>query len=169
MAVEITSATDLDYLIPALRMHLGDTDETVYSDGMLRRALVEGFKLVQPRWNFRYLIDSDYTVTRNPNTTFVQPSPPVIMYADERPIVLGAAIILRGGLIWTAGSDAVSWKDEEVSFSNVTGSKMREASYLRDWEELNQLLPERGNRLASTTRQELPGFKYPPNFYEGES
>jgi hypothetical protein len=168
MSVEITEATDLDYLIPALRMHIGDPNATVYTDNFLKRALVMGFYLVQPRWNFRYLMDANYTVTRNPNTTFLHASPPVILYADERPIYVAAAIALRSGLIWTAGSDAVSWKDEEVSFSNISGAKMREAAFIRDWDELHQMLPERRNRLAPATRQELPGFKNPPNIYEGE-
>jgi hypothetical protein len=173
--IELTDSTDLDYLIPSLRMHLGDTADGnyTYSDNFLSRALIIGFKLVQPRWNFRYLLSYDtatthWSVTRNPNTTFVQPSPPVIMYADERPIVLAAAVSLRGGLIWTSGSQAVSWKDEEVSFSNISGAKLKEAAFIRDWEELHQLLPERRNRLAATTRQELPGFRNPPNIYEGE-
>jgi len=175
MSIEITSTTDLDYLIPALRVHFGDiTEPYTYADNMLKRALLLGFKIVQPRWNFRYLLaynatTDNWDVTRNPQTTFVQASPPVIMYSDERPIILGASIALRGGLIWTTGSDAVSWKDEEVSFSNISGSKMREASFLRDWDELHQLLPERRTRLAPTTRQELPGFKWPPNVFEGES
>jgi hypothetical protein len=150
-------------------MHLGDVSEPyTYTDNFLKRSLVLGFYLVQPRWNFRYLMDAGYAVTRNPNTTFILAPPPVIMYADERPIILGAAIALRGGLIWTAGSDAVSWKDEEVSFTNISGAKMREASFLRDWDELHQLLPERGNRLASTIKGETPGFRNPPNVYEGE-
>jgi len=173
MTVELSVTTDLDYLVTSLRMHLGDVAVPyTYTDDFLKRALLLGFKLVQPRWNFRYLLTgSDATTwsgTRNPTTAFVQPAPPVIMYADERPIVLGAAIALRGGLIWTAGSDAVSWKDEEVSFSNISGTKMREASFLRDWDELHQLLPERHNRLASTIKGETPGFRNPPNVAEGE-
>jgi hypothetical protein len=175
LGVELTDTTDLDYLIPALRMHLGDTTDGSYnySDNFLSRALLTGFKLIQPRWNFRYLLTysaatTHWGVSRNPQTTFVQTSPPVIMYADERPIILAASIALRGGLIWTSGGEAVSWKDEEVSFSNVTGAKLKEAAFKRDWEELHQLLPERKNRLAATIRQELPGFQNPPNYYEGE-
>ena len=42
----IDVSTDLDYLIPSLRLHLGDTDSSSYRyiDGWLKVALVDGLK-----------------------------------------------------------------------------------------------------------------------------
>jgi hypothetical protein len=80
---------------------------------------------------------------------------------DERPIVLAAAVAINGGLIYQVASNAVSWKDEEVSFSNITGAKLTEANVLRDIEELSRQVPDRRKRLAVPTKGELIGFNYP--------
>lgn len=175
MTVELTYTTDLDYLIPQLRIHLWDIEDTpIHSDGTLKLALLAGLKMLMPRWNSRYIpsfnaTTENWDVSRNPSDVFTHASPPAIMYGDERPMILAAAIILNSGRLFIIGGDAVSWRDEEISFSNLTGAQLQQASVLRDWEELNKLVPERRQRLARTKRQELPGFRYPPNVYEGES
>lgn len=174
MTIGLTSSSDLDYLITPLRLHIWDISEPyTYSDDTLRLALLNGFKALMPRWNFRYLLNyneatDNWDITRNPTITFVQAPPPVIMYSDERPLMLGGSVSLKSGLMYTSTFSTVSWKDEEVSFANQQGAKMQEGSLIRDWEELNSYLPERGKRLASPTKGELPGFRNPPNMYEGE-
>jgi hypothetical protein len=174
MSVELTSTTDLDYLLPALRVHMWDTTEPyTYSDDMLKRALLIGIKSLMPRWNSRYIPSYDagadnWDVSRSTTDRFKHAAPPVIMYMDERPIVLAAAVAINGGLIYQVASNAVSWKDEEVSFSNITGAKLTEASVIRDIEELSRQVPDRRKRLAVPTKGELVGFTYPPNVYEGE-
>ena len=174
MSVELTSTTDLDYLLPALRMHMWDTTEPyTYSDDMLKRALLIGVKSLMARWNSRYIPSynagtDNWDVSRNPDDSFRHTSPPVIMYMDERPIVLAAAVAINSGLIYQVAGNAVSWKDEEVSYSNITGAKLTEASVMRDIDELSKLVPDRRKRLATPTKGELIGFRYNPNVYEGE-
>jgi len=172
--VEMSETSDLDYLLPALRMHIWDISEpSTYSDGTLRRALVTGLKLLMSRWNSRYIptynsSSLNWDVARNAADVFKHAAPPTIMYMDERPIVLAAAIALNSGYVYHAAAGTVSWRDEEISFSNIAGSKLQEASLLRDIDELNKLVPDRRKRLATTKRQELPGFRGNINQFEGE-
>ena len=173
MTIEITGTTDLDGLIPSLRVHLWDIGTPpVYSDGFLKYALIAGLKTLMPRWNSRYIpsynaATDNWDVTRNPQEGFPLPPPPVVMYGDERLIVLAAAIMLKSGKVYTSSFDTVSWKDDEVSYSNATGGKMSEASLLRDVDELNGYLPLRGKRLAQAKKQSLLGFRSPGNDFEG--
>jgi len=173
MPVQLTSTTDLDFLVPALRMHLGDiTEPYAYDEGLLKFSLLEGIKMLMARWNYRYSVvyDQDlnhWSVTRNNDDVFQFSEPPVIQYCDERPIVLAAAILLKTGTVYTSGADAVSWKDDEISFSNVAGAELKSKSLLSDLDELNKLVPERRQRLARPTKQSLLGFRNPPNEFEG--
>lgn len=59
--------TNLDYLLGDLRLIYGDTNATVYSDTLLRTALVNGVKFLQRRWLSKYQI---YT-----STLLVDPQP----------------------------------------------------------------------------------------------
>lgn len=56
MTYFITFPCNIDYLIPGVRLHIGDTSETQYSDSLIRSALVYGIKQLQRRWGNRYLI-----------------------------------------------------------------------------------------------------------------
>jgi hypothetical protein len=171
--VELTETSDLDYLLPELRLHLWDINEPhTYTDSFLRRTLLVGVKLLMPRWNSRYIpsynsVTVHWDISRNSQDVFIHAAPPTIQYGDERPIILAASIALKSGLIYMAGTNAVSWRDDEVSFSNLTGAQLQEASLLREIDELNKLVPERRQRLARAIKGELIGFRNPPNTWEG--
>ncbi len=171
MSVEITIATDVDFLIPDLRLHIWDyTEPYAFSDDMLKFCLIAGLKMLMPRWSYRYIPTesaTSWSVTRSAEEDFPLDYPPVIMYHDERPIVLAAAIMLKSGKIYTASWDTVSWRDDEVSYSNITGGKMAEGSLLRDMDELDRLIPARGKRLAQAKKQSLLGFSSATNEFEG--
>ena len=88
------ATTTVDYLLPELRLHLGDIDSTAYRyvDEWLEVALEMSIKSLGRWWNLKYLIDA-HNVSRNPNHTFIFAEPPVIETQDERPILLMASII----------------------------------------------------------------------------
>ncbi len=165
----ITTPTNLDYLITPLRLHLNDNSSPyTYSDDELRTRLVYAVKALMPRWNYRYLInDSTNNVYRNPHCVFLFSSPPIIQHGDERPIILQAAIDIKVAVVYTNSQTAGTWKDEEISYSNVEGIRVMKESLNRDIEELNALLPVGRKRLAQPVKQSLPGFMNPPNVYEG--
>lgn len=48
--------TNLDYLMPDVRLTFGDLDGSVYSDIIIRTALVNAIKFLQRRWQSKYQI-----------------------------------------------------------------------------------------------------------------
>lgn len=54
-----TEPTNLDYLMPAVRLRFGDLTGATYSDVTIRTALVNGIRYLQPRWLSKYQLYSD--------------------------------------------------------------------------------------------------------------
>lgn len=162
IGIEYTSSS-LDYLIPQLRDHLGDRDAKTYSTDFLRQQLFSAFKALVPRWQYRYSIDALDVITRNPDVTFVFAEPPTIQKFDERPIILMASIIVKRGLLQSSSLGFGSWRDDEISYSNIEGSRVLKESLAMDMEELETILPSRTRKLSKASKQSLPGFI---NIYE---
>lgn len=162
----ITESTDLDYLIDQLRLHIHDVDDTSYefSDEYLRSALVYALKALGYRWNHRYLIDTGYVVSRNPSSgyVFVYTAPPVIQSTDEIIIILQASIMVKVGRNRVTSANVVSWRDDEIAYSNIASGRSMSEDLQRDIDWLNALLPKK--KLYSADRQGLPGFE--TNYYE---
>jgi hypothetical protein len=165
----ITTETNLDYLITALRLQINDAEEPyTFSDDFLRTHLVNAVKALMGRWNNKYLINNTTNyVERNPYIAFQFPEPPVVQHSDERSIVLQAAINLKRAYVYNSSQSAVSWKDDEVSYSNLGSIKAIRESLSDDMAELDLLLPTARTRLAQTRKQSLLGFDNPPNEFEG--
>lgn len=166
IAVDYTQ-TDLDYLIPFVRFHMGDLENRRYTTSTLRMALVYALKLLQRRWNSKYLIDAtNTTVTRNADMLyyFRQTAPPTIESRDEAAFVLQAAILLKSGIMQDSSWQVAAWRDDEIQVSNIQADRSRHRGLDRDMEMLDLFFKR---RLYAGRRQSLPGFKYPPNWYEG--
>lgn len=186
---EVSYPSDLDYLIGPLRAHLGDVQSPfTFSDALLRRTLVDAVKALSHRWQFRYKISAAgtigelnytasgidynyYSVSRNTTKyTFIDTEPPVIQISDERAIILQASIIIKSGNLHasSANSSFGSWRDDELSYSNIESGKSFQTSLSDDRLELDSLLPSRARKLARTDRQSLGGFTSSVgNYYEG--
>lgn len=53
----IVDERNIDYLIPSVRMHIGDfTEPYRFDDSIVRTALVQGILMLQRRWDYRYLV-----------------------------------------------------------------------------------------------------------------
>jgi hypothetical protein len=158
--------TDLSQYTERLRLHLGDTDESNprYLAEWLRVALIAGVELLMPRWNFKYLLDDNDDVYRNPNINFLLPEPPVIERSDVWPIILQASIIIKEGSLEGMSWNFVAWRDAEISYSNLESSRAKDASIERDIRLLDSMLPWRAKRLAQPTKGHLPGYR--DNLYE---
>lgn len=180
-AYEITTESDLDYLLGSLRIHLGDfTSPYTYSDGFLRKSLVDAFKSLGNRWQRRYnLLVSGYSVVsgfdlgyysveRNLDKyVFQDEEPPIIMLDDERPLVLMAAINIKRGVLQNISLTLGSWRDDEISQSNIESGKALETSLTLDVNELESILPSRAKKLARASKQSLLGFDSIRNTFEG--
>ncbi len=156
----ITTVTNLDYLIDGLRLKIGDTEPTTYryTDDWLRTTLVLAVKNLQRYWRFKYLIDVDNNAYRNPLYVFDVPEPPIIQNSDEYLITLMAAIIILEGSLENSAWDAVSWKDNEISFSNLERFRTKNSMLDRMVQELNSLILPPTKRLARPSKQSLPGY-----------
>jgi len=53
--------TNIDYLIPQLRFHIGDYDGTRFSDIILRTALIAGIIMLERRWDRKYVTGQSVT------------------------------------------------------------------------------------------------------------
>jgi hypothetical protein len=156
------ATTTIDYLLPELRLHLGDIDPATYryADEWLEVALEMSIKSLGRWWNLKYLMDSSaHLVTRNPNITFIFAQPPVIETQDERPIILMASIIIKEGSLENNSWNAGAWKDAEISFSNLEGSRSKQLSLQKDWDELGMVLSTPTKRLSQALKGSLPGYK----------
>lgn len=151
---------NLSYLIPRLRLHIGDIDPDSYRhlDEWLRLSLVVSVETLQKWWNYKYLIDDNNDVYRNPNIRFLHSQPPVIERGDIKPIILMAAIMIKSGdlenLSWNVGA----WRDAEISYSNIEASRRKDDMIKRDWEELTSILKPPQRRLAESQKGHLPGY-----------
>ena len=154
------ATVNLSYLIPRLRLHLGDLDATSYRylDEWLRLALVASVETLQTWWNHKYRLDDNNDVYRNTTIRFLFPEPPVIQKSDNRPIILMAAIILKSGQLENLSWNVGAWKDAEISYSNIEASRRKDEMLKRDWTELTNILKPPQKRLASSNKGHLPGY-----------
>lgn len=156
----MTTTVNLSYLIPRLRLHIGDIDSTSYRhlDEWLRLALIASIESLQTWWNYKYLINSNDDVYRNPNVRFLHTQPPVIERGDIKPVTLMASIIIKSGdlenLSWNVGA----WRDAEISYSNIEASRRKDEMIERDWRELTNILKVPQKRLAQTHKGHLAGY-----------
>jgi len=153
--------TNLDFLIEDLRIHLGDyTSPYRYTDEMLMTTLVAAVKNLQRWWSRKYLINSDNDAERNPAwEAYAEADPPIIQTHDQRPIVLMASIIIKGGSLENSSWNLGHWKDAEISYSNVAGGKNKKDSYMADKAELEGILTPPSKKLKKSLKGSLPGFK----------
>ena len=167
--MSIGVVTNLDYLIDALRLHLGDIDPASYryTDEWLRTSLVMSVKALMRWWNYNYLIDTNYDAYRNANITYLFPEPPIIEYGDEEIIILMASIVIKEGSLESNSWAVGSWRDAEISYSNIEGNRSKEGSIDRDWKLLTDILKPPVKRLAQARKQSLKG--YIGNKYENKT
>lgn len=155
------TSSNLDYLIDGLRLILGDTDSTSYryADNWLRTSLVMSVKFLMRWWNYKYLVDSDNNISRNPHNTFLFASPPVLEYGDETAIQLMAAILIAEGSLEESAWNVGSWKDAEIAYSNIEGARQRDSRVKGWYDRLTEIITPPGKRLAQPIKGSLPGYK----------
>lgn len=157
------SSSNLDYLIDDLRLHLYDIDSSSYryEEDWLLTALVAAVKTLMPWWNDKYVIDENYDIQRNTEDSewtasdYRYSSPPILQRVDEKPIILMASIIIKKGTLENNAWDYGSWKDDEIAYSNIEGSKTKKESLKDDWNELTGILTPPTKKLAKTKKRDL--------------
>jgi len=155
-------ADTLDELIPHLRIRLGDTDPLTYRyvDAWLLTALQASVSALSRYWGNKYILDDTLAVVRNTLATgfatFEFPEPTIIQFKDEWIIILMASIIIKSGQLENLAWDLGSWRDAELSYSNIEAGKQKSDSLKRDIEELNRYLKPPIRRPLGTARTSFP-------------
>lgn len=167
------ATVDLVYLIPQLRLKIGDMNPAAYryTDASLETSLEMAVSYLGKWMGFKYLLDSLNDVYRNPLKLefFTLAEPPVIEMGDDQSFVLMAAYILLEGSLENSAWDTVSWRDAEIAYSNLEGSRTRNDNLKRLWAEIMASLTPPGKRLATPKKGHLPGYAYNnPYEHEGE-
>lgn len=162
------ATTSLSFLIPQLRIRLGDLDQGSYRylDEWLELALRSSIVSLQRWWNYKYLLDTDDLVYRNPHIQFLFPEPPVIEHGDEQPIVIMAGIILKSGDLQNLSWNVGAWRDAEISYSNIEGSRSKKDLLRQDWLELTSILTPPTRKLSFSKNMPMPGYKNNPYEYD---
>ena len=154
---------NISYLIPLLRLKLGDIDSTAYRylDEWLLIALVASVGVLQRYWRFKYIITDLGDVTRNSGFIyFDRPEEEgVIQDSDEYIIVLMAAITVIKGDLEKSAWNLASWKDYEISYNPNEGGRIRSDILKSMQDELDDLLLPPTKRLARPKKGSLPGYK----------
>lgn len=165
-------STTLDYLIPLVRSRVGDLDSSAYkyADDWLLTSLQLAVRILARYQNFKYLIDSSGNVSRNTDypSWQTQESSGVIQPDDEYLIALLAAIITLEGSLENSAWNAVAWRDNEISFSNLEQFRTRDTTLKALITEFNNLVLPPTKRLAGAVKGSLPGYKNNPYEYTGK-
>lgn len=148
----------LEYLIPILRLQLGDMNPTSYRymDEWLNVALISALKALQRWWGFKYLINEVNNEVTRGDFNFTTSEPPVIQSLDERPLILMASILVKSGQLESNSWNVGSWKDAEIAVSNIEGNKAKEFGLGMDWEELKNYILPPTKRLKGALRVAVP-------------
>lgn len=173
----IVTQSNLDYLIVPTRMHVGDVDGSVFSNSLILTSLVFAVKYLQNRWNNRYFIyssdmllsgttvntpDGSCTLSsiprandvfRNCHVSFSSADTPVIDQDDEYAVIIAASIALRRSVITSSLSAFSNWSTPDLSYSNVSSSKMMLDLIAQDVKALDEFFKK---RLAAPQKQSLP-------------
>lgn len=169
--VEDGGKSNIIYLIPYLRLKLGDLNPLAYryTNDWLAIALVVAVRALGRYWQEKYSITDGGLVTRSTNTLLfiTEESSGILESQDEYPIILMAAIILLEGSLEDSAYDAVSWRDNEISFSNLERFRQKDSNLTRFMAELMQLVTPPTKRLARPRKGSLFGYKN--NLFEHSS
>lgn len=113
----VTYPINIDYLIPDVRIHVGDyaEDKRRFSDSIIRTALIGGIKMLQRRWQNRYLVFSD--------DMFVSPLPSDIIsfteYAGLSEPKPSYILVVPSGHVYIRISDGYTTLPETVIANDV--------------------------------------------------
>ena len=149
----------INYLIPYLRLKIGDTDPLTYKymDEWLSVALIAAVRGLERYWSNKYFVSDEGIVTRNDeylDFTYEEDEG-TIQTMDENIIVIKAALIVLEGSLENHSWDIGSWRDAEISYSNIASGSIRESTVKRLQAELDMYLKSPQKKLSSSHRMSI--------------
>ncbi len=148
---------NIDYLIDQVRLEVGDLDPSKYRylDEWITLSLIVAVRTLSRRWESKYKITNDGEIRRNVNTTtfeFTEAEEGVVQQKDERLIVVQAALIMLEGSLESSAWNIGSWRDAELSVSNIESGKLRSDHISSLHHELDSILKPAGKRLMKSKK-----------------
>ena len=152
-------AESVEYLLPTLRLRIGDIDNTAYRylDEWLVIGLVAAVRSLERYWGSKYKITEGGTITRNElylDFEFEE-SEGLVQKKDEDIIIIKAALMVLEGSLENSAWDAGSWKDAEIAYSNISSGKLREGILNNLKTELDSLIKSPSKRLTKGSRSSI--------------
>jgi len=152
-------ATSIDYLIPTLRIRIGDIDSSKYRylDEWLMIALIAAVRGLERYWGSKYKITEGGAITRNASYTNFEfaESEGLVQKKDEDIIVIKAALVVLEGSLENSAWNIGSWKDAEISYSNIQSGNLRGDTIKNLKAELDSLIKSPSKRLTRGGRQSI--------------
>ena len=150
-------AESVEYLLPTLRLRIGDIDETSYRylDEWLLVALIMALRSLERYWGSKYIVTEGGYVTRNTeylNFEFEE-TEGVIQRKDEDIIVIKAALIVLEGSLENSAWSIGSWRDAEIAVSNIESGRLRTETLRALKAELDGLIKAPTKRLSNGSRR----------------
>lgn len=153
------ATVSVEYLLPMLRVRIGDlnSESYRYMDEWLLVSLIASIRGLERYWGSKYFVTDGGEVTRNASYTQFEFSEDsgVIQTKDEEIIVIKAALIILEGSLENSAWAIGSWKDAEISYSNIQAGNLRGDTIKRLREELASLIKSPMKRLTRGSRQSL--------------
>jgi hypothetical protein len=155
-------SVNISYLIPDVRLMIGDLDSTAYRylDEWLLNSLILSVKSIRRYLGAKYLVDNLGNVSRDDTSVkFTVPETSgIIEMQDEYLLALKASIIVLEGNLESSAWSLTSWRDSEYSVSNQETSRTKNDNLARLLGELNELVVSPSKRLARAVKGSLPGY-----------
>ena len=140
------------YLIPFLRLKLGDINPLAYRylDEWLKTSLIAAVRSLERYWGSKYIIADDGVITRNETYTQFEfeESDGIIQKKDEYIIVIKAALVVLEGSLENSAWSIGSWRDAEISYSNIQAGNIRGDTLKNLKAELDSLIKSPMKRLT---------------------
>jgi len=155
--------TVISDLITPVRTKVGDRSSPYRcADEWIESAIQVAHLQLQRYIYNKYLLDATPDIVRNTEYSpwyYTEAEVGVIEPQDESLYITMTAIVLVQGDLEANAWNIGSWKDFEISYSNIAAGKHVDANLNRLWGELEALITPPTKRLVTPRKQSLPGFK----------
>jgi hypothetical protein len=158
-----TSSGVIEELIPYVRVKIGDFSSPYrYESDWIRSAIRAASITLQQYLHNKYLLDEDTDdIIRNTEYSpwyYAESQSGVLEYQDKNLYIVMSAIIMLQGDLENNAWNLASWKDFEISYTNMESGRTQSKILDNLWNELYSLITPPTKRLAQPRKSSLPGF-----------
>jgi hypothetical protein len=124
-------------------------------DEWLVLSLIASVRSLERYWDNKYLITDGGVVSRNDKYDYFteEDTEGIIQSMDEIIIILKASLIVLQGSLENNAWNLGSWRDAEISYSNIASGSTRESTVKRLQSELDMYLKDPMHRLTKSSRR----------------